>query len=189
MEVRPMCSAFGNRLSARLNMGTEYHENERDEVSTFEEKRDEWIRIHGAEDLTQNLHHVFEAAENRIAGLEAENKRAWGERDHYLKKLQERNTQLQQAEAARDALYERRLPCREAEVAQARYEKAEATIDRLKVGGNCAHWYAGLLGCEMDAEQEIVCEGRDHCKVFNQVAGGPREPCWTARAEAGSGDE
>lgn len=67
-------------------------------------------------------------------------------------------------------------------------DKAEATIERMKVGGNCAHWYAGLLGCEMDAEQEIVCEGRDHCKVFNQAIGGPREPCWAARAEEGSGE-
>ena len=48
---------------------------------SFEKLRDEWIRDHGAEQLTQNLHYVFEAAENRIAALEA----ALAERDRMLR--------------------------------------------------------------------------------------------------------
>lgn len=84
-------------------------------------------------------------------------------------------------EAKRLVSVERDAALRADKACWKRAEQAEATVERLKVGGNCAHWWAGLLGCEMDPDQEVVCEGRDHCKVFNQVVGGPREPCWAER--------
>jgi len=47
-----------------------------------------------------------------------------------------------------DALYEKRLPFREAEIAQKRYEDAEATIERLKCCGNCGQPHSfGLAAC------------------------------------------
>jgi len=45
-----------------------------------------------------------EIAQKRYEDAEAEASRAWGERDRYLKKLQECNTQLQQAEATIERL-------------------------------------------------------------------------------------
>lgn len=80
---------------------------------------------------TQQLRKENAQQYKRIAELEAENEKAWGERDHYLSELMERNTQLRTVEAERDALGDRRLPCREAEVAQRRYEDAEAGRDRF----------------------------------------------------------
>ena len=43
-------------------------------MSCYEEKRDQYIHDHALE-VTLGLHYVFEAAENRIAELEAENER------------------------------------------------------------------------------------------------------------------
>jgi len=40
-------------------------------MSSFEELRDQWIHDH-VPSATLSLHYVFEAAENRIAALEAE---------------------------------------------------------------------------------------------------------------------
>jgi hypothetical protein len=64
-----------------------------------------------------------------------------------------------------------------------RAEKAEAEVEALKCCGNCRHWWPGLLGCALDSSQEVVCEGRDRCKVFVQLADRPetREPSWTRR--------
>ena len=59
----------------------------------------------------------------------------------------------------------------------------EAENEALKCCGNCRHWWPGLLGCALDSSQEVVCEGRDRCKVFVQLADRPetREPSWTRR--------
>ena len=47
------------------------HSERRPGMSSFEELRDQWIHDH-VPSATLSLHYVFEAAENRIAALEAE---------------------------------------------------------------------------------------------------------------------
>ena len=66
----------------------------------------------------------------------------------------------------------------------ARIAKLEAENERLKVCGNCGYWWAGLLGCEKDPDQNVSCEGYDGCKVFIQAEGSPAESCWTGRETA-----
>ncbi len=55
------------------------HSERRPGMSSFEELRDQWIHDH-VPSATLSLHYVFEAAENRIAALEAEVERLQGRR-------------------------------------------------------------------------------------------------------------
>jgi len=87
-------------------METEYHENEGDEVSAI----DAWKVTKRAMDANGLTVHnlgddIWEVADQMLAAIA-------------------------ELEARVEALSERRLPCREAEVAQARYEKAEAENER-----------------------------------------------------------
>ena len=90
--------------------------------------------------------------EQRIAELEARNE---VQRVH----LEEQIERIAELEARAEALYEKRLPYREAEVAQARYEQAEAERDALQdkleyVGAN-----VGFPAWQAMRDFDKPCEG------------------------------
>lgn len=167
-------------------------------------------------DLTVMLDHAKgcgERPENRlmarIAELEAENlklkdevgdewaraEQAEAKRDELLGQREGWYQVCAKLEAERDALRLARLPCREAEVAQRRYEQAEAEL--AAVGSDLqdeAEYNITLRERAEQAEAELAERDR-MLRIAHKTAGGPERSMsyelWLAdlrvRAEEGSG--
>lgn len=73
---------------------------------------------------------------------------------------------LEQAEARAEALYEKRLPCREAEIAQRRYEQAEARAKALECCATCDHFdsFGSAMYCTIECPERI--DAYDHQRPY-----------------------